>query len=178
MRRVDLTGRRFGRLVAIGIVDEQSAHLRWECRCDCGAVTIVRRGNLVSGSSKSCGCLAADNMRRVKAASTTHNLSKTPEYWAWKSMRRRCYVPESHNYQYYGAQGVKVCDLWRNDFERFLKDVGKRPGKGYSLDRWPDKYGDYEPGNVRWATITEQNRNRRPMKPRRRAAASEISRGM
>lgn len=77
-------------------------------------------------------------------------------------MKNRCYNPKVPSYRYAGAMGVQVCAQWRNSFPAFLADVGARPGPGYSIDRWPDNNGDYTPGNVRWATASEQQRNKRP----------------
>jgi hypothetical protein len=84
---------------------------------------------------------------------------KTPEYNAWDRMKARCYNPKYENYKWYGAKGITVCDRWLNSFENFLSDVGFRPSKEHSLDRFPNKFGNYEPGNVRWATRKEQARN-------------------
>ncbi len=88
---------------------------------------------------------------------------KNPMYKRWNSMLARCMDPGHARYKYYGALGVKVCDRWR-DFELFLEDVGTPPFKGATLDRWPNNAGDYEPGNVRWATPKQQRHNRRPGK--------------
>ncbi len=84
----------------------------------------------------------------------------TPEYDAWVSMRARCENEARANYKHYGARGIRVCAAWRESFESFLADVGPRPSGRHSLDRI-DNQGNYEPGNVRWATWIEQNRNRR-----------------
>lgn len=100
--------------------------------------------------------------------STKHGHAKTktgkpesPTYRSWWSMKRRCEDPHDSQYHYYGGRGIQVCAQWRTSFLAFLADVGPRPSLGHSLDRYPDKDGDYKPGNVRWATDTEQNRNRR-----------------
>jgi hypothetical protein len=85
--------------------------------------------------------------------------SETPEYCTWRRMIRRCYCESEGRYSYYGGRGIRVCDRWRESFENFLADMGKHPGKGWSLDRI-DANGNYEPGNVRWATATTQSRNR------------------
>lgn len=85
--------------------------------------------------------------------------TRTPEYRAWGAMKNRCHNMKSAGYWQYGAMGIRVCDAWKNSFERFLADVGPRPGPDYSLDRIDNSRG-YEPGNVRWATVTEQIRNR------------------
>ena len=83
-----------------------------------------------------------------------HGMCETPEYAAWANMLHRCRA----NYKRYGARGIVVCDEW-GSFERFLEDVGPRPGPDRELDRI-DNDGNYEPGNVRWATKKEQMRNR------------------
>lgn len=75
-------------------------------------------------------------------------------------MKRRCYDPRRPNYADYGGRGIRVCVQWQDSFEQFLTDVGHRPGAGYSVER-QNVNGDYEPGNVVWATIVEQNRNQR-----------------
>lgn len=85
---------------------------------------------------------------------------RSPTYRSWGMMVTRCTNPNVENYKYYGGRGIKVCDGWR-DFSTFLSDMGSRPSLEHSLDRWPNKDGDYEPGNCRWATQTDQCRNRR-----------------
>src|SRR5207253_5832933 len=84
----------------------------------------------------------------------------TATYHSWRSMIQRCTNPKRQNYKWYGARGVSVCERWRDSFDAFLGDMGERP-KGKSLDRFPDKNGNYEPGNCRWASQSEQRRNSR-----------------
>lgn len=90
---------------------------------------------------------------------TRHGLISR-EYRSWSSMKERCNNPNSISWKYYGARGITVCERWFK-FENFLADMGPRP-QGTTLDRFPNKDGNYEPGNCRWATATEQRANRRP----------------
>jgi hypothetical protein len=85
---------------------------------------------------------------------------RTPEYKAWQDMKDRCHNPRSHAYRHYGGRSINVCPEWRKSFLAFYAHVGPRPGKGYSVERI-DNDGNYEPGNVKWATTKEQSRNRR-----------------
>lgn len=84
-----------------------------------------------------------------------------PERGCWTLMKSRCYNPRDKNYQVYGGSGITVCDRWRASFDDFLADVGPRPSLLHSLDRYPNQSGNYEPGNVRWATQKQQTRNMR-----------------
>jgi len=85
---------------------------------------------------------------------------KNPEWHTWHSMIYRCTNPKSNAYRWYGARGIKVCNRWLNSFEAFLKDAGKKPSPKYSIDRI-NVDGNYEPGNIKWATRKEQTNNQR-----------------
>lgn len=91
----------------------------------------------------------------------THGLSKLPEYSVWAGMKARCSNPNNGMYRLYGGRGVRVCEAWKASFPQFLLDMGPRPSPLHSIDRWPDKDGDYEPGNCRWATAAQQAMNKR-----------------
>lgn len=86
-------------------------------------------------------------------------MSQHPLYNTWKKMRDRCNNPNAHNYANYGGRGIKICKRW-NSFEQFAKDLGVKPSPNHTLDRI-DSDGDYTPKNCRWATKTEQNRNKK-----------------
>lgn len=89
----------------------------------------------------------------------SYGKNRHPLYNTWLQMKARCYRSNHPAYDWYGGCGITVCDRWRNSFTAFLADVGERPSVGHSLDR-VETFGNYEPGNVRWATKAEQQRNR------------------
>lgn len=161
-KRRDITGEVFGRLTVTQFYGiSKSAHALWICRCSCGTVKVVGASNLFTGKTTSCGCVQRE---RSAAAKITHGESgprSSPEYTAWVGMAARCYNPRTTNYKYWGGSGVTVCDRWRTSFPNFLADVGRRPSKSHSVDRYPNNEGNYEPGNVRWATPDQQCMNRR-----------------
>lgn len=100
-------------------------------------------------------------LARLRARIVKHNACKTPEYNAWCKMKSRCYAPNNTGFRYWGGRGISVCQEWRDSFSAFLGYVGPRPSPKHSLDRYPDPDGNYEPGNVRWATRAEQRANQR-----------------
>lgn len=167
---IDLTGQVFGRLTVIDRavsrkLSSGATAARWNCECICGNKTTVDSGNLRQGRTTSCGCYSAEI---VKTCRVTHgassNGSVTREYTSWLEMIRRCEDKNRKNYSNYGGRGISVCSEWRNSFEKFLEHIGPRPPGDYSIDRYPDKNGNYEPGNVRWASRIEQNNNSRKNK--------------
>lgn len=90
---------------------------------------------------------------------TKHGMKNTPEYMAWNMMKQRCLNQNHKAYPRYGGKGITICDAWIESFENFFAHMGERPSPAHSLDRWPNKRGGYEPGNVRWATRIEQQNN-------------------
>lgn len=145
----DISGQRFGRLVAVSIASRRP--VKWVCRCDCGNVTRAIGANLRAGRVRSCGCI-------VREGRGNHRTNRTGTYVSWERMIARCCNPNCPEYKHYGARGVVVIPRW-NDFAKFLLDMGERP-EGMSLDRI-DPYGNYTPDNCRWATTKQQARNKR-----------------
>ena len=133
----------------------------WHCRCDCGNNGIVKTQTLCKQQSRSCGCLRIELAKvRMRKFMTKHGQSRTRIYKIWTQMRQRCSNPRATGYEKYGGRGIAVCKEWEESFEVFVEDMGPRPTTRHSLDR-KENNGNYEPGNVRWATSQEQLNNRR-----------------
>lgn len=139
-------GDRFGKLELLGY---HGGH-KWHCRCDCGEQVAVRTHQMVNGRATSCGC-------HQRVANFKHGLSRSREYRAWIDIKSRCLNPDHAEYHWYGGRDITIAPEWRDSFEAFFAEVGHRPA-GHSIDRIDNARG-YEPGNCRWATPAEQNRN-------------------
>ena len=155
MRFKDLTGQRFGRLTATkDSGSRRGNHVVWECVCDCGNITFVSSDRITSGKTQSCGCLKRE---RSSEAHRKHGGTGTRLHNIWNLMRRRCDNPQD---ELYGGRGITVCEEWRS----FAAFRDWSISNGYSDDLSLDRInvnGDYEPGNCRWATDTQQQRNKR-----------------
>lgn len=152
---LDLKGRTFGSLFVMHKAPlRRDKKVRWKCRCVCQVELVVRHDYLLHTNSPKthCGCLNKGNSTLFPDMYHIHN-----------AMIQRCTSPKHIAYKSYGGRGITVCERWANKvdgFENFMKDMGRRPSKDYSLDRI-ESNGNYEPGNVQWATDKHQARNKR-----------------
>lgn len=165
LKVVDLTGQRFGRLTVLEMAEpyispKGQVQTMYLCRCDCGSIKTIRGYALKNGNTKSCGCLVPE---LSKIANTKHGMRNTKLYREWAAMKTRCFNSNFKSFADYGGRGIIVCDEWKDDFQAFYNYVSKLPHfmeEGYSLDRINND-GNYEPRNVRWATVSQQNYNQR-----------------
>lgn len=169
-RKIDLAGRQFARWTVEAFDGIENRRTMWRCRCACGEVRIIRSDHLRSGLTKSCGCWKVEDL----AVRVSHGRQYSPTRRhhpleaIYSGMIQRCVNPKNHKYPDYGGRGIRVCDRWmhgvdgKTGFECFIEDVRERPGHDYSIDRYPDNDGNYEPSNFRWATKEQQTANRRP----------------
>lgn len=160
-KQIDYTGKRFGRLLVLGIHHHSATrHTYVTCKCDCGKTTIVRASCLVQGVTRSCGCLEQELKTKN---STKHGMFGTRIYVIWSGMKRRCYDPKVEQYKNYGGRGISYCKEWEDfkNFYEWAKNNGYR--EDLTIDRI-DTNGNYEPNNCRWIPQKEQHRNTRSNK--------------
>lgn len=155
MRRLDLVGTRFGRLVVLRFAGiNKNGNSTWLCKCDCGNEKVVSGGNLRAGTVSSCGCIRKEQLQ-------THGESNTRLYNTWNAMKARCYNPKNNRYAIYGARGITVCHEWLDDFKAFSNWAYLN---GYrddlTIDRIDNDKG-YSPDNCRWVTNKAQSNNKR-----------------
>lgn len=160
---INLTGKKFGRLLVERRFGNGYRPVRWECKCECGNKTVVAGDALKCGGTTSCGCYRNEICGKT---AFIHGKSYTPEHGIWAGILSRCNNKKYRPYKWYGALGVKICARWqfgengKNGFQCFLEDMGPRPSPKHSIDRI-DPFGNYEPGNCQWVTRLQQINNRR-----------------
>lgn len=155
---IDVTNRRFERLVAIKRIPRLNGRpgTVWLCQCDCGNFARASYTSLIRQNTRSCGCLLRDI---AKARVLTHGMTESTEYFIWSGMRQRCNNENAPAFKNYGGRGIRICERW-NKFEHFLDDMGRRPSEKHSIDRI-DNDGPYTPDNCHWVLSSKQVRNRR-----------------
>lgn len=157
-----LENKKFGKLLVIKKAGlNKHGNVIWLCKCDCGKNCKTTSHNLLSGNTKSCGCLAFNYFHNHDGKNIKHNKSNTRLYHIWRDMKLRCYNEKQVGYKNYGARGIKVCNDWKNDFKAFYAwAINNGYNETLSIDRINND-GDYEPSNCRWNTCVHQSNHKR-----------------
>ena len=159
MKPHDISGQRFGRVVATSINKRDAKHSYWNYLCDCGSVGVTTMNALRRGLVVSCGCFRKEFCaKKATSHGDTAGGEMSTEYRIWAAMKRRCDNKNRPEWPNYGGRGISYCERWAK-FENFLEDMGRRPHK-HSIDRI-DNDGNYSKDNCRWATTADQMNNTR-----------------
>jgi hypothetical protein len=170
----DLTSLTFHKWRVLGFshVNANRKHY-WSCVCQCGKEKAVESYNLTSGRSKSCRSCSSLNV--AANCHATHRKSQSMMYKRWQGIKTRCYNSnQTRTYKDYGARGIAIAPEWKDDFKKFYEYMGEPPTLLHTIDRI-DVNGNYEPGNVRWATQSEQMKNTRRAAKNRKASEQASS---
>lgn len=160
---LDLTGKRFGKLVAIKRGEDELRkdgrhNSTFICQCDCGNIVRVVSSRLKSGNTQSCGCL---HKQKTSEINKSHGMRNTRIYGIWCRMKQRCYNPNSIDYKEYGGRGISVAEEWKNSFENFMEwSVISGYSDNLTIDRKDNERG-YSPDNCQWVSRSIQSNNKR-----------------